>query len=304
MVNRTRFGATRSMTGFAALQGAAPGWDWAWDLRGVNGRGLDLRLRLPDWPDGLEPAVRAAMQGRIARGNVTLSLRLNRRGGGASELDPAALSRVVAAVAQVEAVAEAAGVTLQQSSAADLLALRGVLDSAVATEADPAAMTLLLLADLPDLLDAFQTMRDTEGQALAALIGGQLDRIDGLCADAAGAAALRRDETAATLRDNLARVLANGDGADPDRVAQELALLAVKSDVTEEIDRLGAHVDAARALLADPAPAGRRLDFLTQEFMREANTLCAKAGAVALTRIGLDLKAVIDQMREQVQNVE
>jgi len=147
-------------------------------------------------------------------------------------------------------------------------------------------------------------MRSAEGQALAAVLTGQLDQIASLTADAQAETAARATTQADTLRDGLARIMAATDAVDPARLAQELALLAVKTDVTEELDRLAAHVEAARAHVADPAPVGRKLDFLMQEFMREANTLCSKAQSLALTRIGLDLKTVIDQMREQVQNVE
>ena len=147
-------------------------------------------------------------------------------------------------------------------------------------------------------------MRAAEGAALHAVITAQLDRIAALAADAATEAQARRDAASTTLRDALTRVLANAEGVDETRLAQELALIAVKNDVTEELDRLTAHVDAARLLLAESALVGRKFDFLMQEFMREANTLCSKSQALALTRIGLDLKTVIDQMREQVQNVE
>jgi uncharacterized protein (TIGR00255 family) len=299
----TLVNALRSMTGFAQRRGEAEGWDWAWDIRSVNGRGLDLRLRLPDGIEGLEARVRAAVSAKVARGNVTVSLRLNRRGGGAAgRLDPDALATALAALAQVETQAEAMGVTLQHSSAADVLLLRGVMEGGA--DAADEGLAERLAADLPPLLDAFDAMRAAEGAALAAILSAQVDRIAELTAAAAVEAASRAGEVAARLRENLARVLQNSDGADPARVAQELALLSVKADVTEELDRLGAHVTAARALLAAREPVGRKLDFLTQEFNREANTLCSKAGAERLTRIGLDLKHVIDQMREQVQNVE
>ncbi|MFN4170732.1 MAG: endoribonuclease YicC domain-containing protein, partial [Pseudorhodobacter sp.] len=161
-----------------------------------------------------------------------------------------------------------------------------------------------LLADLPALLAEFNASRAAEGAALHAVIAAQLDRVEALTDAAAVAAEARRDSAAQTLRDALARVMEAADGMDPARLAQELALIAVKSDVTEELDRLRAHIAAARALLADADPVGRRFDFLMQEFMREANTLCSKAQSQGLTAIGLDLKTVIDQMREQVQNVE
>ena len=295
-----------SMTGFAARRGVGLGYSWAWDLRSVNGKGLDLRLRVPDWIEGLEPAVRAELQKALTRGNVSLTLKLAQDGGAeeaAFRLNPHQLSAALVALAEVEEAAMAAGLTLRQPTAADVLTLRGVLDQSQ-QDHDTGPLRSAILADLPALLADFATMRRVEGTALAAVLTAQLDRIAALTADALREVASRTASQAATLREGLARVLAATDVVDETRLAQELALLAVKSDVTEELDRLTAHVAAARALVADPAPSGRKLDFLMQEFMREANTLCSKAQSLALTRIGLDLKTVIDQMREQVQNVE
>jgi uncharacterized protein (TIGR00255 family) len=194
-------------------------------------------------------------------------------------------------------------VTLAPATAADVLAVRGVMEAG-AVEVDTTPLRSALLNDLPALLSDFTAARAAEGAALAAVIGAQLDSITRLTDEAATEAAARREVAAQTLREGVARVMASAEAADPARLAQELALMAVRQDVTEELDRLTAHTDAARALLTDAGPMGRKFDFLTQEFMREANTLCAKSQARALTRIGLDLKTVIDQMREQVQNVE
>jgi uncharacterized protein (TIGR00255 family) len=311
MVNTGRCSPERrvkviSMTGFAARRGAGMGHAWAWDLRSVNGKGLDLRLRLPDWIDGLELAVRAELQKAIPRGNVSLTLKLAREGGGddaAFRLNPGQLAAAFATLSQVEEAAMLAGITLTAPSTADVMQFRAVLDQG-APEADTATLRAALLADLPGLLADFAAMRAAEGRALGQVLSAQLDRIAALTADAADEAAKRSAVQSTQLRDAVARVLAVTDAVDEGRLAQELALLAVKTDVTEELDRLTAHVAAARAYLADPAPVGRKLDFLMQEFMREANTLCSKAQSLALTRIGLDLKTVIDQMREQVQNVE
>ncbi len=298
---------TISMTGFAAAKGQGAGYAWAWDIRSVNGKGLDLRLRVPDWIDGLELALRGEIAKSIGRGNVSLTLKVTRdnpsEGGDGLRVNPAALSQVLRALASVENAAMQQGVTLAQATAADVLAVRGVLDAST-TDEDTAPLRAAILADLPPLLAAFTAMRATEGAALNAVIAAQLDRIDTLHAAARHEAAARRDLAATALRDALAKLMAQTDGLDESRLAQELALLAAKQDVTEELDRLTAHVAAARALLADPAPVGRTFDFLMQEFMREANTLCSKSQSIALTRIGLDLKTVIDQMREQVQNVE
>ena len=295
-----------SMTGFAARRGTGAGFGWTWDLRSVNGKGLDLRLRVPDWVDGLEVAVRAELQKAVTRGNVSLTLKVAQdeaRDDTAFRLNERALAAALAALAKVEAVAMETGLTLGQPTAADVLTLRGVIDAG-AQETDTTPLRAALLADLPGLLADFQAMRGAEGTALAVVLTGQLDQIARLAADAARETAARAAAQTDTLREALARVLGATDAVDETRLAQELALLAVKTDVTEELDRLAAHVDAARAHVADPAPVGRRLDFLMQEFMREANTLCSKAQSLALTRIGLDLKTVIDQMREQVQNVE
>jgi len=214
---------------------------------------------------------------------------------------------VLASIQQIEdAASNEHGLKLAATSAADIMGMRAVSD-ATRTDHDTGKLLAALKSDFAKLLSAFDAMRSHEGAALHKVLTGQLSQIEKLTGAAAKAANARWDKTAAQLRDNLARVLENTDGADPDRVAQELALITLKSDVTEEIDRLDAHVAAARELLADSGPIGRKLDFLTQEFNREANTLCAKAQKAQsndLTRIGLELKAVIDQMREQVQNVE
>ncbi|MCZ8334877.1 MAG: YicC family protein [Rhodobacteraceae bacterium] len=298
---------TLSMTGFATRKGQGAGHGWTWDLRAVNGKGLDLRLRVPDWIDGLEASLRTELGRSLGRGNVTLSLKVARDGAGEGaeglRVNPVALSAVLRAVGEVEMAAMAAGVTLAQATAADVLAVRGVLDLSAADE-DTAPLRAAILADLPPLLSEFNAMRAAEGAALHGVIVAQLDRIEALTGEARTEAAARREATATALKEALAKVIANADGVDEARLTQELALIAVKNDVTEEMDRLTAHVAAARELLAEGGPVGRKFDFLMQEFMREANTLCSKAQALTLTRIGLDLKTVIDQMREQVQNVE
>jgi uncharacterized protein (TIGR00255 family) len=215
---------------------------------------------------------------------------------------------MLAALVRVQAAAKARGLSLAPVSAADILTLRGVLDAGAAdaphAESQAGAQAVALLADLPALVADFDTMRRHEGAALAALIAAQVDRVTSLTDAAEAALGPRHERMRATLAEAVARLSPLAATADPARLEQELAILATKSDVTEELDRLRAHVEAARALLGQGGPVGRKLDFLTQEFNREANTLCAKSQSPALTRIGLDLKAVIDQMREQVQNVE
>ena len=294
----------RSMTGFASGKGALGPYSWSWELRSVNAKGLDLRLRVPDWLEGLEAALRADLGKALTRGNVTLSLRISREeGAGTLALNRVAMTAALDALAALETEALDRGLTLSPTSAGDLLSLRGMLETATA-EDDTAPLNAAIRKEFPDLLDAFLKMRRDEGIALAEVLAGHVAKIESLTATAAELAEARKETMAETLRTNLARVLDASAGADPDRVAQELALIAVKADVTEEIDRLGAHVRAALDLLANGGPVGRKLDFLMQEFNREANTLCSKSQSSDLTAVGLELKAVIDQMREQVQNVE
>lgn len=297
----------RSMTAFATEQGHADGASWVWDVRSVNGRGLDVKVRLPDGIDGLEVYVRNAITAVAARGNVTVNLRLQRdQSDGPLEIDPMRLDTILESLDAVQERAFEKGVTLGQPTAADVLATRGVLVAGAASTSED--LKAPLIADFDTALAAFVSMRNQEGAVLHSVITAQIDEIETLTEKAATAAQTRTTARKAQMADALARVMETAASADPDRVAQELALIAVKSDITEEIDRLGAHIVAARDLLKcnDETlnPVGRKLDFLTQEFNREANTLCSKALDVDLTQIGLALKAVIDQMREQVQNVE
>ena len=293
-----------SMTGFAARRGAVEGVEWAWDVRAVNGKGLDLRLRGGETIEGLEPLVRAEIAKWVQRGNVSLTLKLTREANAEGvQVNKGVLASVLVALRVVENAAVEADLRLAPTTGADLLGLRGVLEAGTEA-ADDAPLLSAMAADLPLLMAAFQAMRAKEGAALGAIIAAQVGDMARLVRQARQLAEARRPAVAMALRDNLARVLANSDGVDPARLAQELALLAVKADVTEELDRLETHLAAAGGLLAETAPIGRKLDFLLQEFMREANTLCSKSGSAELTRVGLDLKVAIDQMREQVQNVE
>ena len=308
MVNRetqTPEAVIRSMTGFASASGGADGWTWNWDMRAVNSRGLDLRFRLPDWIEGLEPALRGFLKQTLARGSVQVGLKVSRSAeAGALRVDDSTLDAVLAEVGRIEQRAlEFHDLELSPTSAAELLAMRALADASAAP-ADTTELSKALIADFKAVFASFDDMRRREGAALAAILTQQIDQIAALTNEAVEAAAERAGTSARKLRENLARVLANANGADPDRVAQELALIALKSDVTEELDRLQAHCDAARALLRAGGAVGRKLDFLAQEFNREANTLCSKSQSVELTRIGLDLKAATEQMREQVQNVE
>ena len=293
-----------SMTAFASRTGNIGAVSWVWEMRGVNARGLDLRLRVPEGLPGLEQAMRAALTSALARGSVTVNLRITREESAQPlAINVAYLDTVLKALDQIQDRAFALGVTLAQPTASDVLSQRGIM---VTQQPDDDAGELVhaLTADFALLLGDFVAMRKSEGQALREIVEGQLAQIAALVTAAEDAAAERAPQVKEALTKSIKRVLDEVAEIDEARIAQELAVLAVKSDVTEEIDRLKAHVAAARALLADDNPSGRKLDFLAQEFNREANTLCSKAQAVALTSIGLDLKSVIDQMREQIQNME
>lgn len=293
----------RSMTAFATQQGHAETASWTWEVRSVNGRGLDVKTRLPDGFSALEATLRTATGQVATRGNITIGLRVHRdQADGTLQIDPARLDIILDALDAVQERAFDKGVTLGQPTAADVLAQRGVL---VMGQADDIAdLSGPITADFETALAALIAMRDAEGASLLAVITAQVDQIETLTAQAVVAAQTRTEAAKTQMNAALTRVMDEATTADSDRVAQELALISVKSDITEEIDRLGAHVQAARDLLAAGGPCGRKLDFLTQEFNREANTLCSKANDVELTQIGLALKAVIDQMREQIQNVE
>ncbi len=292
-----------SMTAFASETATSGPVSFVMEMRGVNSKGLDIRLRLPERMSALEPKIRARLAKAFARGSISLNLRFEAGAGqGAVRLDMDAVDAYLNAAIQIRKEAREKGIKLETSTATDYLALRGIMvnDEDGARDVPEAAV----MESLERAIAAFAEMRKSEGAALQAGLGAQIDEVESLVGQAQELAAERRDEVAATLKTNLARVLDNSDGADADRVAQELAMLAVKADITEELDRLSAHVDAARGLIDGDGPVGRKLDFLMQEFNREANTLCSKSGSVALTQVGLDMKLLIDQMREQVQNVE
>jgi uncharacterized protein (TIGR00255 family) len=288
------------MTGFGRAEGAADVWTWAVEARSVNGRNLDLRFRGPPGFDALERSARELAQARFQRGQLTLGVQARRSEGAASvRLNLDQLERYLAAGAPYLAQGRAAAPSLD-----GLLALKGVIETEDAVE-DPATRAGLegsITVSIGAALDELLAARREEGRALDGVLAGFLDRIEALVGQAEGHAA----DQPATIRDRFARRMAElvGEGAAEDRIVQEAAAMAVKADVREELDRLAGHVTAARELLRAGGAVGRRLDFMTQEFMREANTLCSKSASGALTAVGLDLKAVIDQFREQVQNVE
>jgi uncharacterized protein (TIGR00255 family) len=291
-----------SMTGYARAAGTVGAVAWVWEARSVNGRSLDVRLRLPPGLDALEAVARSETAARFKRGNVTLSLQLARAGQGPSfRLNREALDQMLAIVAELRDAPGTAPARLD-----GLLALPGIVERIEAEddEAALAARDAALKAGMLSALDGLAAARAAEGARLRQILEVHIDEIAGLTARAGEAAALQPAALHARLDSQVRDLVAAVPALSPERLAQEVALLVAKADVREELDRLGAHVGAARELLALGREAGRKLDFLAQEFNREANTLCSKSADVPLTRIGLDLKAAIDRLREQVQNVE
>jgi uncharacterized protein (TIGR00255 family) len=286
-----------SMTGFARAEGAVRRLAWAWELRGVNGRGLDLKIRLPPGAEALEPALREAAGRVVKRGNVTANLSVQREAQSRLAVDEAALEQALSL-----AVALAARIGAEPPRAEALLALPGVMRQG-ASEPDEDATPAYRQGFEAALADFVQARR-SEGARLATSLATLLDEVAALCREAQAQAADQPQAQRARMLETVRGLLAEAPGLPEERIAQEVALLASRSDVREELDRLDSHLQAARALLDEGGPVGRRLDFLVQEFNREANTLCAKSASVALTATGLRLKAAIEQMREQVQNIE
>lgn len=291
-----------SMTGFARAQGALGPWSYAWELKSVNAKGLDLRLRTPPNFDAVEMKARAALSGRLARGSVFANLAARRaEEEGAVRVNRAALDRLLAALEGVPLAANLAPPSLD-----GLLAVRGVVEVVEPEddEAQRAALEKDVLACLEDALEALVASRRGEGAALVAVLTDRLTRIGGLAARADALPARQPEAVRERLAQQIARLMETADTLDPARLHQEAVLLAVKADIREELDRLKAHVASAQKLLAEGGPIGRRLDFLSQELGRETNTLCAKSNDSSLTAIGLDMKIEVEQLREQVQNIE
>ena len=292
----------KSMTGFARTDGATGNVSWHWELRSVNGRGLDLRLRLPTGSELLEPQVREAAARHLTRGSVTISLNAETRGGVQEiRLNELALRQVLKATDRIRQLTDAA-----PPRADGLMAVKGVLEVAERTESaeEAAARIHAMLESLEQGLRSLVQARAAEGARLKAVLAASLDEIARLLELVEASPARQPAAIEARLKEQLAKLLDGANMLDPARLHQEAVLLATRADVEEELKRLRAHIAAARELLDEPGAVGRKLDFLAQEFNREANTLCSKANDVDITRAGLALKTVIDQMREQVQNIE
>jgi uncharacterized protein (TIGR00255 family) len=291
-----------SMTGYARAAGALPGVAFAVELKSVNGRGLDLRLRLAPGFDGLESDIRRLIGKSITRGSLTVTLTLDREGAeGRVVVNHQALEAILDGLKWLENRVDARKLSLD-----GIMALRGVLEqheTSLAPEEEE-ALTADILATVEQAIVGLVAARRDEGARIAAILNERIDEIAALTKAAELHPSRSRDAMLARLRQQVADLSEASPTLSDERLAQEAVLLATKADIREELDRLAAHVAAARALIAGGGAVGRKLDFLSQEFNREANTLCSKSNDVALTAIGLDLKAVIDQLREQVQNIE
>lgn len=290
------------MTGFARREGGDDSMTWAWEVKSVNGRTLDFRCRLPSGFEDMEAVIRAKLPKHCARGNFQFNLTVKRGAAAARlQINRTALDDLQPVIAELRQAFDAPPPRIE-----GILALRGVLEEVEGQEDEAAlaARRAALEADLTAALEAIAAARRQEGAKLAAIVAKQLQVIEGLTAAAEASAAAQPEALRAKLTQQLDELLQASPALPEERLAQEAAILIGKADVREELDRLAAHCTAALELLAEGRAIGRKLDFLCQEFNREANTLCSKSADVGLTRIGLDLKAAIEQLREQIQNIE
>ncbi len=294
--------ALQSMTGFARAEASSATDRWVWELRCVNGRGLDVRLRLPPGTESLEQAVRKAAARHIARGSLQIALQLERLGAGSvPTVNEEALDAVLAAS---ERLRDRLG--SPPPAAEQILAIKGVMELKEADEApgQAAERERALLASLEEALAELKRTRGEEGSAIAQVLADQLTDMQGLTDKVRDDPSRTMEAIRERLAEHVASLRDGAAGLDLDRVHQEAAILAAKADLREELDRLDAHIAQARTLIDGDGPAGRKLEFLAQEFNRECNTICSKSNAVSVTTAGLEMKVIIDQFREQVQNLE
>ncbi len=294
--------ALQSMTGFARREGTSGRGRWAWELRSVNGKGLDIRLRLPPGLERLEADVRKSIADRLARGNLQVSLSLSVEESRVEVVvNQDALAAVLALRDRLAGIVDPAPLKLES-----LMAVRGLVEFKETEEDEEAvaARDADIMAGLETALGDLRDMRRQEGDALGKILLGHVATIEALTSTVERDPSRSPQEIAARLATQVSMLLDGSSGLDRDRLHVEAALLATKADLREEIDRLKAHVAAARDLMSKGGPVGRKLDFLAQEFNRESNTICSKSNAAAVTAAGIELKVVIDQFREQVQNLE
>ena len=289
-----------SMTGIATKSGSLGPYDWSVELRGVNNKGLDIRARVPDWLVDLDQIVRKAIAADVARGSLQFGLKVSLAEGTVQrQIDPIKLDQILTNMVYLAKRARDKGIELAPISLSDISSQNGFMDFEVG-DLEKTSLKQMVLAELPKLIAQFKASRRQEGQALYSVLKAGVIEMERLLQRSATAIETRADEFETNFKAAIARLKQD---IDPERLAQEMAILAVKSDVTEEIDRLMAHIAAARTFLDSQEPVGRKFEFLMQEFNREANTLCSKSNSKSLTVIGLEMKVLIDQMREQVQNV-
>jgi uncharacterized protein (TIGR00255 family) len=294
--------ALSSMTGFARSHGVRGPYAWAWEIKSVNGKGLDVRLRTPPGWDAIEAPVRARAAEALTRGSVQANLVVERSGAAATvRINEAILDAILTTVRRLGARIEASPPSLD-----GLLALKGVIEVADAEEREDErrGAEAAVITGFAQVVGSLAEMRRREGTALENVLSARLGELAALTERAERSPGRRPEAIRARLAEQVATLLAQSERFDADRLHQEAIMIATKADVREELDRLAAHVAQSRHLIEQGGPVGRRLDFLAQELNREANTLCAKANDVELTNIGLELKAAVEQFREQVQNVE
>jgi uncharacterized protein (TIGR00255 family) len=294
--------ALSSMTGFARGHGESGGYAWAWEIKSVNAKGLDLRLRLPPGWDAVEAPVRSKVGEVLARGTVYATLTVERHGKTpVVRLNEDVLNAVLGTVKVL-----ASRIDAERPRLDGILAIKGVVEVVEAEEGEDErrAAEAAVISGFAAVLTGLIENRRREGDALGRILCGRLAEIAGLVSRAETAAARRPEAVKQRIADQVAALLESSDRFDPDRLHQEAVLIAARADVREELDRLAAHVEQAQTIVMKGGAVGRRLDFLSQEFNRETNTLCAKANDLELTNIGLEMKGVVEQFREQVQNLE
>jgi uncharacterized protein (TIGR00255 family) len=294
--------ALSSMTGFARADGVSGNYVWHWEIKSVNAKGLELRLRVPPGWDAIEPPLRARVAEALGRGTIHANLTVQRAGVAPMvRVNEPVLASILATMKDVAKRIDAAPPALD-----GVLGLKGVIEviDEDEREEDRRAGEGAVTAGFSEALASLTEMRRREGEALGGVLRSRLDEIGGLTARAEAAPGRRPEAIKARLAEQIAALLETSTRFDPDRLHQEAILIASKADIREELDRLAAHVAQARRLIDAGGPVGRKLDFLSQELNRESNTLCAKSNDIELTNIGLELKTVVEQFREQVQNLE
>lgn len=292
----------QSMTGFARTQGQFEETSWVWELRSVNGKGLDLRLRIPSGFEALEVKSRKLLTTYFTRGNVQISLSVTQSSSASLPyINQEAVSTLLEAAKELQ---QRVGGDLP--SAAELMAMRGVveLQEKQLNDEEKDTLHLAILESLKEAAEALLSMRQGEGRAIAEVLRQQVEKIEQLHRQIEANDARSPEAIKQQLQTQIDKIIENNAEFDDQRLYQEVAILAAKADLQEELDRLVVHVKAAQDLLRSDGPVGRRLDFLAQEFNRECNTICSKSNSAEVTSIGLDMKLIIDQFREQLQNME